>query len=247
MTSRQLRDDAAPTPVYLRIAEDIRVQIDAGDLQPGDALPPERELTAGYKVSRMTVRNALGVLEAEGRIFRDATRGTFVARPRLPLRVGSFSKEVERSGGSAGAEVVWVREDVAGAPEAQALGCDLGESVYVIQRLRRWDSEPVAVETTFYRRALIPDLLAGDLLGSLWDRLSERGITLDATAATVEVVTLDSNTAALLDARHGAPGLHMTRQTFDVSGRCVEYAHDVYRADRVALTIDRPLHDRGSG
>jgi len=213
-------------------------------MSPGEALPPERELSVTHEVSRMTARKALSVLEGEGLIFRDATRGTFVAKPRLTLRVGSFSKEVERGGGRAGAEVIWTREQPAGQAAAQAFGCDERDPVHVIQRLRRWDDEPVAVETTYYPANLLPGFLDDELHGSLWDRLAEYGITLSTTTATVEVVTLDAEIGPLLQARQGAPGLHMTRQTYDVTGRCIEYAQDVYRADRVALTIDRPLHDR---
>lgn len=231
------------TPAYLRIGDHLRSQIEAGSLAPGDALPPERELSATHGVSRMTARKALSVLEGEGLIFRDATRGTFVAKPRLPLRVGSFSKEVERGGGRAGAEVVWTCEQAAGFKVASAFGVDEVDRVVVIQRLRRWDDEPVAVETTYYPADLVPNFLDGDLHGSLWDRLGEYGITLSSTTATVEVVTLDAEVGPLLEARQGMPGLHMTRQTFDDTGRCIEYAQDVYRADRVALTIDRPLQD----
>jgi GntR family transcriptional regulator len=189
----------------------------------------------------MTVRKALNVLEGEGLIVRDATRGTFVARPRLTLRIGSFSQEVARVGGQASAEVVWATEQEAGATVARHLGCEATDPVYVLQRLRRWDNEPVAVETTYYLAVSMPGFLDGDLEGSLWDRLPEYGIALSRTTATVEVVSLDATTGPLLETRQGAAGLHLTRQTFDHGGRCIEYAQDVYRADRVALKIERPM------
>ncbi|WP_374948041.1 GntR family transcriptional regulator [Agreia sp.] len=244
MSSATAPAPSAAVPAYLRIAEHLRSLIGSGELTPGEALFPERELSVAHQVSRMTARKALSVLESEGLIFRDATRGTFVAKPRLSLRVGSFSREVERSGGRAGAEVVWTREQPAGRTAAEAFGCSESEPVYVIQRLRRWDDEPVTVETTYYPAGLLPGFLDGELQGSLWDRLADYNIVLSTTTARVEVVTLDADVGPLLQARQGAPGLHMTRRTFDAAGRCVEYAQDVYRADRVALTIDRPLQDR---
>ena len=51
-----------PELVARRIADDILAQ----DLQPGATLPPERELTAAYGVSRGTLREALRILEANG-------------------------------------------------------------------------------------------------------------------------------------------------------------------------------------
>lgn len=235
------RSTRTATPAYLRIAAHLRSQIEHAELSPEDPLPPERELCVVYSVSRMTVRKALSVLEGEGLVRRDATRGTFIAKPRLSLRIGSFSHEVARGGGQADAEVVWAREQQAGPTAASMLGCAISDIVYVLQRLRRWDDEPLAVETTYYLARSVPDFFEGDLRGSLWDRLAAYDIVLAKTAASVEVVSLDSSTAPLLDTREGAAGLHLTRQTFDHENVCVEYAEDVYRADRVALTIERQL------
>lgn len=241
MSSISTRTPLAVTPAYLRIADHLRTQIETSKLSPDDAFAPERELCTVYGVSRMTVRKALSVLEGEGLILRDGTRGTFVARPRLTLRIGSFSREVARVGGQAGAEVVWAREQEAGPAVARMMGCDESDPVYMLQRLRRWDDEPVAVETTYYLARTVPDFLDGDLQGSLWDRLLEYGIILSRTTATVEVVSLDATTGPLLETRQGAAGLHLIRQTFDHDGQCIEYAQDVYRADRVALKIERSV------
>ncbi len=46
---------------------------------PGSRLPPERELARRLGVTRNTLRKALGVLEAQGRLDRHVGRGTFVA------------------------------------------------------------------------------------------------------------------------------------------------------------------------
>jgi GntR family transcriptional regulator, transcriptional repressor for pyruvate dehydrogenase complex len=50
------------------IAEQIKAAIRDGRLRPGDRLPPERELTTRFGVSRMSVRDALRALEANGLI-----------------------------------------------------------------------------------------------------------------------------------------------------------------------------------
>ena len=63
-----------------RISEDIVEQIKdairSGRLRPGDRLPPERDLTERFGVSRMSVRDALRILEAGGLIeIRVGARG----------------------------------------------------------------------------------------------------------------------------------------------------------------------------
>src|SRR5919198_6364811 len=62
---------------HRRAFEDVIVQVEeaiaAGTLQPGDRLPPERELAHQLQVSRASVREALRILEAFGVI--EARRG----------------------------------------------------------------------------------------------------------------------------------------------------------------------------
>jgi GntR family transcriptional regulator of arabinose operon len=65
---------------YQRLAQDLRQAITGGRLQPGEGLPPERDLAKSHGVSRPTVRAALDALAHEGLLCREQGRGTFVAR-----------------------------------------------------------------------------------------------------------------------------------------------------------------------
>src|SRR5438309_125825 len=67
---------------YEKIADDLRQQIRAGQLSPGDRLPAETELADRHRYSVPTVRQALGVLQAEGLIEKRHGRGNFVREPR---------------------------------------------------------------------------------------------------------------------------------------------------------------------
>jgi GntR family transcriptional regulator, transcriptional repressor for pyruvate dehydrogenase complex len=65
------------------VVAQIRTAMDTGVLKPGDRLPPERELAERLGVSRVTVRDALRILEANGLVvIRVGARGgAFVTAP----------------------------------------------------------------------------------------------------------------------------------------------------------------------
>ena len=63
--------------VYEQIAEQLLGQIGRRALKPGDALPPERELTESFGVGRSSIREALRMLESQGVIIA-ASGGAFV-------------------------------------------------------------------------------------------------------------------------------------------------------------------------
>jgi DNA-binding FadR family transcriptional regulator len=81
-----VRHDADSTEdgdTHLIALDRIRGMIDSGRLKAAGRLPAERQLAEMIGVSRRSLRQALGILEAEGRITRHHGRGTFVTDMRL--------------------------------------------------------------------------------------------------------------------------------------------------------------------
>lgn len=72
----------ARAPKYQRIADELRRRVRAGEFAAGDRMPAETDLTAQYRVSLPTVRQALSVLRAEGLIESRHGIGTFVKENR---------------------------------------------------------------------------------------------------------------------------------------------------------------------
>ena len=65
-------------PIYLQLVSEFRNNITQGIWAPGSQIPSLEALMAQYRVARMTLRNAIGILEEEGYIRRGRGIGTFV-------------------------------------------------------------------------------------------------------------------------------------------------------------------------
>ena len=64
--------------IYEHIVDQIHALIREGRWEPGDQIPPERELAERFRVSRTSVREALRALEMQGMIESRQGGGTFV-------------------------------------------------------------------------------------------------------------------------------------------------------------------------
>ncbi len=72
-------------PKYQQIADRLRTQIASGALEPGERLPSEPDLAAGYDASRNTVRLAIALLINQGLVVSRQGLGTFVVEPTKPF------------------------------------------------------------------------------------------------------------------------------------------------------------------
>ncbi|MCM3038424.1 GntR family transcriptional regulator [Paenibacillus motobuensis] len=73
-------------PLYQHIVNTLKARIASGELQPGDQLPTEAELSKEFKVSRITSKRALTELENANLIYRVQGKGSFVHADLPPLR-----------------------------------------------------------------------------------------------------------------------------------------------------------------
>src|SRR3954471_2912552 len=72
-----------------RIADDLRLSIERGELTDGAQVPSERDLAARYGTARNTAREAISILQGEGLVVAQHGRGVFVRARRPLMRLGS--------------------------------------------------------------------------------------------------------------------------------------------------------------
>jgi GntR family transcriptional repressor for pyruvate dehydrogenase complex len=119
-----------------QIAEQIRVAILRGDLEPGARLPSESELAADYGVSRGTIRETMKLLSAAQLVeaTRGAAGGTFVRLPeadRVAALIGETISLWFNAGSTSLAEVTaareWIERGTVRLAAANAGAADLEE------------------------------------------------------------------------------------------------------------------------
>lgn len=152
-------------PIYRRIAEQLRQEIESGELGRGSQLPSELQLRERFNASRNTVRDAVKSLVGLGLVETRPGQGTYVTREIDPY-VTTLSEEPETGfgGGEGAARLSEVSEDAtdftASDPrvEIQAatgeissrLQIDDGTQVVSRHQERRIKGIPWSLQTTFY-------------------------------------------------------------------------------------------------
>ena len=88
-------NNSSVTPIYEQLIEQIKAGIMDGTLQPDEALPSVRALSATLRISALTVKKAYDKLEELGFIITVHGKGSFVAAANMQLAAEARRKAVE--------------------------------------------------------------------------------------------------------------------------------------------------------
>jgi len=238
-------DPSSPEPKWSQL-RGILLDLVADELEADRPIPSERELGDRFGLSRMTVRQAVDRLVAEGALYRVPGRGTFVARAKIvmPLRLTSFTQDMRARGLAPGAVDIGRGTVAASEVVAGSLGLAPGDPVHLVERLRTADGEPMAIERAHLPARVTPGLLDETLEDrSLYAVLQEKfGLLLDTGEQTIEAVTAAASDARLLGVSRGSPVLLLVRRSF-AGDLPVEYVTSTYRGDRYQLRVSLDAPD----
>jgi DNA-binding GntR family transcriptional regulator len=141
-------------PQYSHLAEQLRKGILAGRYAPGTRLPTERKLCMRFRVSRITVRQALSLLEDELLISRRQGSGTYVRRNparRIPLMI-DYTGSVRDHAPTLSRKVLLSRTGTAPEWVAEELRVARGAKILYAERVDTLGSTAVAWDEVYIRR-----------------------------------------------------------------------------------------------
>jgi GntR family transcriptional regulator len=236
-------DRQSSVPIFAQVKSLLEEAIAGGDLTPNRRIPSERELSILLGVSRMTVRQALLAMIADGILYTRSGKGTYVAERKIeqPLRrLTSFSQDIVARGMRPSSRVLDAELLPAPVELANALDILPGAELVRIRRLRLADDEPVALETSHLPHAIAPGLLDHDLEGqSLYELLRARyGVEFVSAKQTIEASEPTAQERELLLLPRRVPVLRLHRYTAGVDRRVLEFVRAVYRGDRYQLHVE---------
>jgi len=237
-----MRDEAPRT--VTAICRALEEQIEHGLLPPGGKLPAERKLSELFDTTRITLREALGQLEAQGLIYREERRGWFVSPPRLaynPLVRSHFHAMVGEQGRVPATEVISARLLPASAEVCGLLELPALSSVIQIRRARRIDGRLVLYVEHYLNPAYFPGILDFDLTRSLTELYaSQYDIHYGRVRFDMVPTALRAEAAAALRVAVGGPALRITRLNRDQHGRLIDCDLEFWRHDAIHVSVEVP-------
>ena len=248
-------------PMYRVIAEELRRQIESGQLAPGGQLPTELELRERFSASRNTIRDAVKTLVTLGLVVTRPGQGTFVTQ-RIDPFVATLSADPQTGfGGGEGAaylsEVSRARREpsltaprveiqLASAEAAGWLRVEEGTQLVSRHQRRFINQMPWSLQTSFYPMKFVLNgatrlLEAADIEeGTVHYIQATLGIKQTGYRDWITVRAPDANEIAFFripeDGR--VPVFEISRIAFDQNGDPMRVTVSVFPADRNQFIVD---------
>jgi len=248
-----------PDPLYKQIAEDLRQQIESGNLPPDAQLPTEEQLKDQYKASRNTVRDAVKWLIGRGMVETRPGQGTFVVEKIDPF-VTTLGRDTGLGGGETTTYLSEVREkrrrprndelkvESHQANQAAARDLQVSPGAFVVSRhqQRYIDDVPWSLQTTYYpfdlvergaTRLIQPENIEPGAVRYLEVELNVKEV---GWRETIIMRTPDSEEARYFQLSDDGrvPVFEIRRIAFEESGKPLRVTVTTYPADRNQFVIN---------
>lgn len=225
--------------LYLTVYGILKQEITEGHLKVGTLLPSEQELEAQFKVSRTTIRKAIGLLKDEGYLDVRQGRGTTVqdiTTTQKLLHISSISETLRNNGHEVSVRSMSITEIQ--APDSLSDYFVPGTPLYYLERVMCSDGVPINYSSTYLLAELIPhfEQYLNTFCGLY--RFLETKYHIQMTSATETLSASAANfvEAQLLNIPQESPMLISKRVT-NIGDTCFEYGINRLVGSRYKYTV----------
>ncbi len=234
-------------PLYKQIQEKILCDIRAGRYKSGERIPTQESFVSMFKVSRVTVRQAISELVKEGVLISKKGGGTYVAQTHDYLRndhdrFEGFSSNINKMGLTVKNYILAKNLLECDKDLGDTMHLSLGAPVMQIKRLRECNSIPVSLEITHINMSLASNLDFFQHFNetmSLYAFLSETGgLELHLANESLTAIMANAEQSTPLHVEAGSPILFIKRRLYTKQRQLIEYCEIYRRTDHFELSID---------
>ena len=224
-------------PVFYQLAEDLKTQIELGELKPGDQIPSEPQLGEVYGISRMTVRRGLALLTEAGIIQTVRGKGNFVAEPRLNRLTLHFKENQSADEKQLRPKLLEVKSVSGVSFAAEMLNLPEGAKVIMIKSLIIGEKGPVALDVKHLPYIKGKPLLENEIEYADFPDIVARhtDVVIHKIEMNISSTVLQPEEALLLKAAPGFPALKVTRVIYSRDEKPLGISSVTYRADMFQL------------
>ncbi|QQO08967.1 GntR family transcriptional regulator [Breznakiella homolactica] len=228
-------------PLFEQFIDIIQQKIISGEYKPGQQLPSERDLAELYGLSRVTIRNAINNMVAEGILTRRHRKGTYVANKKIEHSLGQLIGLIEELAQKhMDIEITVLESGIVPVPQSilNKLSIQNDTKVYKVARLVSTGKEPLAIDygylpsNIFY---LMPEY--DPKTGMIYTMLEKRGYKISTADQIIRADSPAPPEAARLGVSPSSPVLVLERTVYVEGGGPITYSKTIYRADRYEYDV----------
>lgn len=224
-------------PLYQKVEEFIKNQINSGELTPGDLILSEPRLSKQLDVSIGTVKKALDNLVWQGLLYRHQGKGTFVSRIDFNNSLFRFFSYADEKGQEVRIRKFTTKRWIGKGPKkiCKTLGVKEGTELIFLERIGHINHQPTFFENSWWIASMVPDLEKEkthipDLFYALI--VDHYKIPIIRAEETLTAEACDVETAEKLNVEKDSPIVVLNRSTYTVEDKIVEVRTTKGRADQ---------------
>jgi len=234
-------------PLYSQLKNLLLNKIEKGEYASGSKIPSEEELCDTYKISRPTVRQAIGDLTASGHLIKEKGKGTFVTESKSSVDVkkcGGFLDSILSGDTKTVRNVIGVEKvsssDHKVLRDAFQLTDTHDYEFAKMQYLTENNGANISICTSYVPLILFPDIM---------DDIKQKKPSYDIMKGkypfvpSIAKITMEIEYASVADAEHlqiqsGYPLIKITSVLQAKTGQTVELTVASYRTDKCKLYFE---------
>lgn len=229
-------------PMYIKIHNKIKRDIEKHVYKVGDRIPAERQLSVKFGVSRMTLRQAIKTLEDEGILERRLGSGTYVANQKVQEKMSgimSFTEITKANDQVPSSELISYQVSKPSLSEKERLNLQADSNVLRMERIRYADETPICHEVVTVPYELVKNNSKEEISTHLYETFEKNNYQIGRVTEHISAAVSNENDARLLNVKKGEALITRRQVTEFSDGRPFEYTRARYVADRFEFTFSK--------